>query len=258
MWEKILNFLKIPNNQRNILIVSLIVIVFLFFKSCQDNNDDINIYKQNQKALLNKIDTLETTNGKIEYAKKLLIADKSDLESLNKQLYEELKVEKGKVKYITITEYKFFPPDTVWLPSEPIYIDKDGNYACLWGYDKSGDGWNKTLKGKTVFTWDTIKHEPKDLSTLITDDILSFRVVSGFRERDGSWETYIRCSYPYANIDFNSAIVDKGMVTKLQKDWHIGILGGIGYGVNRTGFIDVPTIYVGVGILYTPFNFLNF
>jgi hypothetical protein len=54
---------------------------------------------KNQKSITQQI---KTKNGKLEYEKGIWVTNEKDLKQQNKELYDELQVEKGKVKEIII------------------------------------------------------------------------------------------------------------------------------------------------------------
>lgn len=257
MWDKIFQKILDVNFQRNIAIFIFIIVIAMFIHSCQKNSIEVEIYEQNEKALASRIDTLKTINGKLEYAKKLLIGDYDKLKELNNSLAESLKVEIGKVKYIEVVNLKFVH-DTIYIAADTIYKNVDGSFTAFWKYSKSGEEWKKQLSGYTNFCFDTSKNIPTNVFTVITDDYLELKLTSGFRERDGYYETFINSSYPNINFDFASAVVDDQIIYKVQKSWHIGLIGGLGYGINSEKLIDKPTVFIGIGISWTPFSWLNF
>ncbi len=259
--NKVIDFLKKPENQRYILLALLVLCILFFFQNCKETRTEEMVMNQNIAALSDSLRIVRTKNGEIEYAKKLLIADKNTLKKLNDSLYKELIKENGKVQYLSVT-HTVFVHDTIKVPTTVLVYPSNSEYqyALLWDYQESGSGWFKKLIGRTDFSWDSINKKPINPRTIITDDVLSLKIVSGFRYINGTYETFFRTSYPNITFDIESAIVNTDMVTKLQKKWHVGLyfgVGGSGY-LNQFKFVDSPTYSAGIGILWTPFDWLNF
>ena len=257
----LIGFIKKPQNQRWVLLGLLIVLGLFFFQRCKETKSEEMVMGQNIASLSDSLRVVKTKNGEIEYAKKLLIADKATLKKLNDSLYKELIKEHGEIQYITIV-HTVFVHDTIYVPTT-VYTyppNSDYDYSLQWGYKEKGDGWSKVLSGQTDFCWDSLNKKPIKPRTVINEDFLSVKMVTGFRYINGKYETFIRSSFPNATFDIESAIVNEEMITKLQKKWHAGILfgfGGAGY-LNKFEFVDSPTYFIGLGITFTPFDWLNF
>jgi predicted RND superfamily exporter protein len=252
--------------QRNILIVVIILLLCGLaygYQQYKNLNVDLTIANQNEKALADSVRVSKNKVGELVYSKNILVAEKNNLESLSKDLADELKDEKGKVHQLTkyVVELKQRPKDTVKITNTLIKY-ADGSNGLEWKYDTIFNDENERhIAGISKFRLDsTGKVIP--LQTELTKDYIRFNIIQGLREKDGNVEMFVRSDYPdFALQDLQSAIIDpdKHPVLKKytkKKKWGIGPMVGVGLGVNTWPTPNVGFgIMVGVSVQYSLFQF---
>ena len=120
-----IDILKRPEIQRNILIISIIIMLSMFKKCSSDK--DLKIFKneQNISALNDSIRKTVTKNGELEFNKLSYIATEKELKKVNKELLDEIEYLKGnpitviKVETVIVNDTipAFVSPngDLIWL-----------------------------------------------------------------------------------------------------------------------------------------------
>lgn len=188
----------------------------------------LNISEQNFKTSLDSIRETYTKDKQLEYNKYVYVVEKQkDLEKINKALYEELKVTKGKIDLIIKTGVKI-KNDTVYLTSETKEDpDKNGFIKIDFKLDTVFSPGNyRKLKGFSVYD-----QLIKKGSTLLTEDEQGIRLITGLKNvKEGKPEIFIRSDHPNLSIvDIEGAIIDPTLF-KSKEDKTPLITVGLGVG----------------------------
>lgn len=265
----ILDYIKTPKGQRNVLLVAL-VLVIIFLRGCGGkgaSETDVVMYEQNIAALQDSIRKYETKNGDLVYEKTALLVETKDLKKYNKELADEVKGLKDNpiviTKFITRIVH-----DTLWL--EPV-VDP-GN--IIWNADSTVKlvpfTWKdstqyapnnyRKIAGKYIIEVDTALNV-RTKSFAITQDELGLSFTTGITEnRDGLLEIFIKSPYPgFTPTGIDGALIDpreSDVIKKFfpPKRWAIGPY--VGYGVYVDPFKgSVGTgVQLGVGLSYGIFQ----
>jgi hypothetical protein len=207
-------------NKDLLLFGSILILIFFSLYQCDSNRDlkdQAKIDEQNRLALTDSVRIIKNDLGEEISIKNVLIADKKELFSLNKDLANDLGKLEGKVKYISsiVTDIK---------NSEPIVITNtvkeypDGLKELSWNYDKQFDENNsRKIEGSSKFVIDTTKKILKivDKGTVITKDEMKIKLITGLTEIDGSYQIYVKTDYPGVKFDkIDGSVLDKEMFIK--------------------------------------------
>lgn len=242
----------IKKNKLFILIGLLILFIVLFLNECIKINTIKKVYEQNIYAATDTIHQERTKNGKLEYQKGIWVTTEKELKRQNKELYDELQVEKGKVKEIIIYKIKLVR-DTLYL-HDTIYKDANGNYMLAWDYYKHYDAYNyDSIVGQTKLHVDTTCN-PIYISTMgsiITKNVTGMKFVTGVKTVKKKLNIFIRSDYPgFVVTDIEGADLSKSKELKKYKRWSIGPAFGVGIG---TGLKIEP--FIGICISYSVIRF---
>lgn len=244
-----------PKNRTIILFILIACAgIFMFHQSSKINalEAEKQTYNSNVVALTDSLETYQTGNGDLVAQKGALQSSVKDLKTLNRELYNELQIEKNKppktiTKIETVIQW-----DTVYADSnEYIYLG-DNSYEITWAYEESGTWGLRALEGKSRFDF-VGDSTLMNINTQIVKDIFKISITTGFRETpEGYLQAYARTSAPNVNFtQVDGAIIDpKNFVDQPVKRWGIGF--HVGYGVN-TKLEASP--YIGIGLSYDPIRF---
>jgi len=239
------SWVKNPFSKDNLtgtLLLVAVISILLNVKSCKSNAElkaDLAFQKtvadNNYDALNGEVKTLKTKNGELEYSKTILYTDIEGLEKLNKDLYDELKKEKGNVKVITDIETVIeYVPVTV-----PNTINNYGfgNYGLAFTSTYRDSGLYSRIEGVSKFR--LIDNALMADSTSITKNELEIDVIYGMRELDDKIEVFARSASPlisfkeiqgaYIMSKGNTLLPDDKPIAKPVK-WILG--PQIGYNYN--------------------------
>jgi len=203
------------NNLTGTLLLVAIISILLNVKSCKSKAEmkaemefQKNVATNNYEALNGEVKTLKTKNGEMEYSKTILYTDMEGLKSLNSNLYEELKKEKGKVKVITDVEtvIEYVP---VTIPNTVTSFGS-GKYGLSFTSTYRDSGLYSQIEGISKFNIKDNVVSPD--STSITKNSLKIDVIYGMREIDDKIEVFARSASPL--VSFNEIqgayIMNKG------------------------------------------------
>jgi len=241
MLSTILEYLRNPKIQRNLLIVAIIVII-IFMRGCGGGISDSEQmeYKQNLAALNDSIRVYETKNGNLVYEKKALIGDANTISQMNKELKKELKDIKDNPIFITKFKTKVIH-DTLKVEvsgGSTIFNSDSSIITRPFSFDttlKHDDNNYRTLAGKYNVNVDTSFNITSDNFTIEKDEIgMSF--TTGITEnKNNEVEIFIKSDYPgFVPSSIEGAIIDptESEVIKSYfpaKRW--GVSPYVGYGV---------------------------
>jgi hypothetical protein len=251
--KKIINY--ITKNYTFILLIISVVFIVLFFRQCSKTNQYKAQIQNNIDYYTDSLRTERTKNGKLEYDRTILITDKSNLEKQNKDLYNELQLEKGKVKVI-IKEIIKIVHDTIYIHDTIISLGND-KYLVKWDYSEyfTKDKLNyQILNGQTVLDCKILP--PTSKGTLLTKNEIGISLITGIKENKGKLEIYVRSDYPGFTIThLDGAIIDINDSKELKKvankkRFGLGPFVGVGLGGNLKA-----QIFLGLGLTYSIIKF---
>lgn len=264
----ILDYIKTPKGQRNVLLVALILAI-IFLRGCGNGVSDVDVvkYEQNIAALQDSVRTYETKNGDLVYEKSALLVTSNELEKFNEELAAEVKELKDNPIVITKFVTKIVH-DTLWLEPD---IDTDN---ITWNADS-------TIK-LIPFTWsDSTEYAPNNYRNIagqyiiqvdtslnvatqsfaITTDELGLSFTTGITEnKDGLLEIFVKSPYPgFKPTEIDGALIDPSESDVIKnffppKRWAISPYVGYGLYVDP-GKATVGTgVQLGIGISYGVFQ----
>ncbi len=242
-------------------ILIIAVTIMLLLRQCDSTRKSEireKISNANIEALKDSVRTEKNKNGDLIFVKKALLADKGNLEILNKDLNDEVKKLNGKIITLQKIGGVITIADPITITNEIIKY-RDGEYGLAWNYDTVySEGNYRKFSGETSVLVDTARSITSK-GTKVNQDELGLTLVTGLREKDGSLEIYVDPQYPGMMITkIDGAIIDpqKSDVIKKYfppKKWSIGPMLGVGmsagYGINGQPIFG-PTVTFGVGISY--------
>ncbi len=240
--------MKISAGTIALILAVLAAIILLVIQQSQAR--ELRRARQNMAALQDSARIVTTKNGELETARLALIGDKSTLEQLNKDLAEELKKEKGKVKFIerikTVIQH-----DTLEVATQ-VTVFPDSTYRLAWKHEDAPRGGMRKLAGNTTFRF--ANKAIADPRTQITQDELSLTLITGLREReeDKLLEIFVRTDYPGVSFpDIQGAVVDPKMFDAGRgSKWSIGPVFSLG--LNQELKLGG---HLGVGLQYSLLSF---
>lgn len=247
-----------------IKLVVLLILVGLLVKDCkEDKGPSIKGFVDNQNllALKDSVRIYKNKIGELTYQKYSLISDNKSLDSLNKELAEEIKNARGKV--ITIIKYKtIYKRDTVYI-NTTLSKYLDGRYSLDWKSDSIYSIGNyRTLSGNSFFKLDTLTNTITPLYTRINQDEIGFSMVTGLQEKDSLLEIFITPKFPNMIVtDIQGTLIDPRESEVIKKffpvkKWSVGPYFGIGISSNlKKPSQVIPTIGFGVSIQRTLIRF---
>lgn len=225
-----INFKKI--NLNTILIISLVIFILLYLKQCNFTyklEESLEIESNNRIALTDSVDSYVLKNGELVFQKAILISDKKNLQTLNSELYNEIKQLKENPKIIVKQDIEIVH-DTIPVDSY-IEIYPNSNFKIKWEHDTIYNLNNyHNLSAETLFSLDTNTGVVKDAQTYITSNEIGISLTTALVKEKDHYKILVNSDYPNFNIlNINGAIVDKKTITSDESSIVIG--PSIGYGV---------------------------
>lgn len=248
-----LNYLKDPKGQRNVLFAAIIITI-IFFRGCGSGTSDVDamMYEQNINALRDSVRTYVAKNGDLVFEKAALLTESGDLKKYNKDLADEMENLKDRAIFLSKIKTKV-KHDTLYLepkidPSSITY-NADSTIKIIpftWGdtTEYAPDNYHR-IAGMYIIEVDSSLNVSTKNFAITTDEIgISF--TTGITEnKDGLLEIFIKSPYPgFTPTSIDGALIDpreSKVIKKFfpPKRWSIGPY--IGYG-----------LYVGNGIGLAP------
>jgi regulator of replication initiation timing len=222
------------------LIMGITIVILTMSTTCINRKN--NKLSNNIKALLDTVQTLETKNGDLIYAKQSLIIEKNELEKyLDISKKERKEIEKqlnSSLALITKLQGEI-NIDTIVM-RDSIYINKDTTKA-IFNYS---DKW-VALNGKTIIIKD-------HANTTLENINLSTPLQVGLTD---DYKVFVKSQCPYLSFtDIESASIVNSITNKKTKRWGIGPYIGVGIG-GGTDFKGNPqfgwNISVGIAVTYS-------
>ena len=246
--------------QRNILLVLAIVFLFLFIRSCNGNDRQINTLKQNVFTLNDSIRTYKDKTGQLVYEKGALISENGDLKSLIVDLANEVKNLKDHPLVVIKTVVKVVH-DTTYIEIKSTNPGKwNGNTFTQnfeWDLNNKYSLENyRLIEGNfDIYVDSTFKLSTSKMK--IVKDEFSMGMSTGLTEnKDGLLEIFVKSDYPGFKVSkLDGALIDPKKSDVLKKYFPpkrrgLGIYGGYGISLNPITFIPATGIQIGVGIQY--------
>lgn len=221
--------------KKDFLYLGIIIVLALSLgfslRSCQNNKTQ---YNTNIEALTDTITYIKSKNNDLIATKTIYEANIKDLQSLNNELYEDIKNMNVKnpetvIKYVGAIDNK---------SNDTTYIIK--NDTIYKGFSKSFDFSNKwrTFNGSLDYIPDSLKFN-------INNDIVYFDYTVIV---DDDNKLYIKSSNPYVKYEEMT-----GLTLPKQKQKRFGIGPHIGYGLDLSNMKFSP--YIGIGLQYNLISF---
>jgi len=258
-WEilkKIWGFISDPKNQRTVLLIAGAIVILLFIQKCDKVGklqDKLIIKEQNESYYKDTLIKVYNKNNELQYERAVLIADKKELKEKNKELYDEVKKQRGDVIYLATALAKIKNKEPIIIhTTDTVY--PDGSNGLKWDYFKQFDKYNsRTLVGESRFMIDSGKIVKPIITTLLKDEF-SLGLTTGLIEEKGQLKIFIKSDYPgfsIANLD--GALIDpqKSKVLKAimpKYRWGIGPTFSVGFMYNPMNKGVGPYIGIGLGI----------
>jgi len=236
--ERMINFIKLYQNR--ILLLVIIIISILWFRSCSQSIADIS-NDQNIRALTDSIRVYITKNGQLVYEKSAFLTKESDLKKLNSDLFNEVKNLKDHPIVVIKWNTKLIH-DTIKVPvyvSGPITWNNDSTIKYIpfaWNYDTTYSTNNyHMISGDYIISIDSNKNA-KTESFRVTRDEIGISMSTGLTEsKDGNVEIFIKSMYPgFAPTKIDGALFDpreSDVIKKYFPPKRFAVGPYVGYGV---------------------------
>lgn len=261
---KVLDIVKNLFSEKNIkitLLVGIVIFMMLWLKSCNDARDaksqaeiQLKINEQNLRAANDSIRIMKTKNGELEAVKSSFVSKLEDLQSLNENLYAEVKKEIGTVKSLIKAQGQI-GRDNVVMSNELKKYPDGKTFGLLFKDIYSDSALTWTLKGESKFQMENNTIFPG--KTIIEENRLKVKLVMGFKENKDNFEVFARSASPYVSfndLDGVLLIPKKNDITtppaERKKRFGLGPNISVGIGANFK-----PSIYVGFGLQYNLIRF---
>jgi len=269
-WKKVWNFVKSK------IFITLVIIGLIIFNAMQcsrirELRRQQNISDQNIIAINDTLRYERTKNGELQVSITAFIASEKELKSLNRDLYDRIKAQDGKIVSLTHAIVQL-QQDSATLKKYLIEKDKrieklleiDNNlYAAPWELTYKYDSTNFDIfTGKTYIGIG--KKEPFELLHVDTEMIKRLTQIDlewGQKIEKGQLRVYIQSAYPgFTVAQMRGVLIDPNTNPFLRdlmkkKHWFQGF--NIGLGV--TGGFNITTggygLVVGPTIQYSIYNF---
>ena len=242
-WTKIFTFLK----SRIFTIILIIALLIFAAIQCSRINTlklKADVANINIVALQDSIHTEKTKNGELEASKAIFISTISDLESLNKSLYDKVKAQSGSIISLNNTVIRLVQDSAMlakYLDEKDKIIAKliqiDSNtFMAAWTLPFKYDSLNfDIISGKTYIG--VISKNPLELAHINTEiikRISQIDVTFGERVLKGKYQVYIQSAFPGFTVksldgfmtDPNSNKYIKSLMTKPH--WFTGFSVDVG------------------------------
>jgi len=262
MWDKLKN-----TDSRVYLLMGIVILLLILLQQCDARKKaEIDaMMAQNNVLALN--DTVKKTTNRlndVQYERKTFITTVKGLEDLNKDLYQEVKAQRGQVAQLTkivgvlSTPKPVKPIDGVTTVTGKPCDSLGGSFATEWKSVQQFDTLNsRTIKAETaIFLKDkkVIKSETK-----ILQDEISFDIITGLEKKDNGYNIFVRSNYPgFRPAKISGAFIPQSELfpPTAKKNWGLGIGPQVGLGLGGA-VVPTPVWYIGLGfsLQYNLFKF---
>lgn len=258
-----------PNKRSFVLLAVAALAIMMWWRTCNSEKNaaaaavvKLEISEQNLRAKTDSLHTIIVKGpGKVpekEDFTSSYISKISDLEKLNKNLYDEAQAESKKNADLKAIIAGGITANNPLEISEQLISYGDSAYGLAFDKSSKSDSLDYALVGVSKFSIKKNKILPG--LTELSENEIKIKMVLGFREDDktGNYVVFMRSPSKLIKIDSLSGsliIPKKGgdiipQVPVKPKKFGIGIFVGAGVGAN---FVPGPVI--GIGLSYNIFNF---
>jgi hypothetical protein len=254
------------------MIILLAIFIFFFIKSCGNNeNTKIKLKKteQNLLAANDSIKLIKNKNNEYQASIYGYIASEKELKNINKDLYDKVKSEEGKVISLSTIVFKLkqdfdilkkYADSINFIYINPIQLDSNSYkipFKLKYNYDK--DNYD-LFAGDTKFKIDK-KYKIYNLGTELTTRETQIKLTFGEKIEDDKLRIFVNTNYPGFTpeslqgvlIDPNTNKYIKSLIKKKKlfpNTWSVGVNLGPGYNI-ATGKYGLN---FGVSIQYNLFT----
>jgi len=248
------------SHQRNILLALSILFLFLFLRSCNENDGQINTLEQNVFTLKDSLRTYKDKTGHLVYEKGALISENDDLKSLNVDLANEVKNLKDNPLVVIKTVIKIVH-DTTYIEIKSTSPGKwNGNTFTQnfeWDLNNKYSSENyRLIEGNFDVYVDSLFKLSTSKMKIVKDEF-SVSMSTGLTEnKDGLLEIFVKSDYTGFKVSkLDGALIDpkKSDVLKkyfAPKRWGLGVYAGYGVSINPITLSPAMGIQIGVGVQY--------
>lgn len=256
--ELIINFIKKYTNA--FLAIAIVALFLLFLNECNKSKflkQQIFKDKQNISALNDTLLTVKLKNGEFQTSINGFIATEKELKSLNVDLYNQVKIQKGDVLSLSTAILKL-RQDTVELRK---YLNKllsqsnqtipigNNQYLLPWKlrYDYDKDNFD-LFTGKTI-----INSDFKQLGTEMLSRTTQIKLSWGQKIENNKLRIFVESKYPGFTVESLSGVLidpnESPYIRKLMKKKHwftgwnvgIGVTPGFNLGTGGYSLVIGPT-----------------
>ena len=252
-WIKIWELIKNPTVQRLMLSVALILCIFLWTKSCNNQKDQLDQANNNFDAYKGKTETIILKNGQLERERLLFITEKDQLGKYSDSLKKELDKEKEGVKIIW-RERIVLKDTTIYVDSSKYVRLNDTTYGIYWAFNNTSPSLFVGITGNSLFTIDSNRNI-KNLVSHLLETSVCIDVVTGIREvAKNRYVTFVRTREANSKVTFEEiegAIVDPSLFN-VNEDYIIfGPYFGFGFQDNTAKeFINKFGFSIGIAVTF--------
>jgi hypothetical protein len=246
-----------------IFIATIAILAILLLRQCgkvEELKIENQVGVQNIIALNDSIRVIQNKWDEDISLKNVYIAEKGDLEKINKDLSKEVDRLEGKVLYVS-NILSSIKNDTVFIENEVVRYP-DGLNELSWTLDKDyGNGNSRLLSGNSRFIVDTLggSFNIIDKGTIISRDVTNLKLITGLTELDDTYQIYVKTDYPGITFsEISGAVLDKQRFTKqTQPSWILGPSVYLGIGVDPLNRTAGPQIGLGLSVTFNLNKYFN-
>jgi hypothetical protein len=250
------------------VIIGLIALSAMQCSRIQELKRQRDISEQNNAALTDTIKYEKQKNGELQASIAVFVGDIKDLKKLNKDLYDRVKAQDGKI--LDLNHIVFvLKQDSTTLAKALVEKDKiieklkkidDNTYAAGWTLPFKYDSTNfEVIKGRTYIA--VTNKDPLELAhvdTELLEKLTQIDLTFGHKEEKGMIRVYAQTAFPGFTVQsLEGVLIDPNEYSSLAKKKHW--FQGFGVGPQATMGFNVTTgkygLVLGVGIHYTIYRF---
>lgn len=266
-WTKIFAFIK-SKIFIALVIIGLIALSAMQCSRIQELKRQRDIAEQNQIALTDSIKYEKQKNGELQASIAVFVGDIKDLKKLNKDLYDRVKAQDGKILDLNHAII-VLRQDSATLAKALVEKDKiieklkkidDNTYVAGWTLPFKYDSTNfEVIKGRTYIA--VTNKDPLELAhvdTELLDKLTQIDLTFGHKEEDGMIRVFAQSAFPGFTVSsLKGVLIDPNEYSGLAKKKHW--FQGFGVGPEITMGFNITTgkygLVLGAGLHYTIYRF---
>jgi hypothetical protein len=237
------------------LLLLLLSIGFGAYEWQKEKEDSIQLQvdRQNEFAMKDTLRVIKNALGEEIYLKGVLVADKSNLASMNASLGKELTKLEGDVQYLSNSVATIGSKSPIII-KDTIKQYENGDYNIEWKYKNKFDSINsRSLEGDSKFSIDTTGGIVRITSkgTTISKDEIRIKLTTGLTKIDSTYRIFVKTDYPGFVLDsLEGAVLNKEMFFKPKKPMIVwGPSATVGIGMTALSPIPSPALTIGFGAM---------